>query len=355
MRVLILGSDSLRTPDRPPLPHGLIEFRESIERRCDVQLALQTSVKLRDFKRVVRESRADAVLLLPHWDQSPPIVEAVLQDLFSMPGRPRLVLLDQVDQSCSPFFAMAAHVDHIVKSQVLADAGAYTLDQRSGYVFADFLADSLGFDLAGWSFGTRIDPRFLCRLHVGWNLGVSRRVRRLVRLGRISPLPWRARPYDLHCRLGTAAENDVGWYASYRRFAGVRLAEATRGSRSTGSTRVSTTRYLMEMALSRIVFSPFGWGEVCYRDYEAVALGALLVKPSMDHLVTSPNIFVPNETYVPVRWDLSDLAEKCAWCLSHPAESSRIVDNARRVLGNYFEAGGFSNDVGRVLKLISAN
>jgi hypothetical protein len=65
--------------------------------------------------------------------------------------------------------------------------------------------------------------------------------------------------------------------------------------------------YLKEMSLSQISFSPFGWGEVCYRDFEIFLSGSVLVKPSMEHLDTFPNYYLPNESYVPMSWDMSDL------------------------------------------------
>jgi spore maturation protein CgeB len=100
---------------------------------------------------------------------------------------------------------------------------------------------------------------------------------------------------------------------------------------------------------SKVVFSPFGWGEVCFRDYEAVACGCLLVKPSMSHVATSPDIFVPDQTYVPVKWDFSDLCQKIEFYLSRPDEASRIAENAHRVLSTYYAHAGFVADVHRSL------
>ena len=74
-------------------------------------------------------------------------------------------------------------------------------------------------------------------------------------------------------------------------------------------TRVSRRQYYREMKQSRVVVSPFGWGEINTRDFEAFIYGNLLVKPSMDHLETFPNFFQPNQTYLPYRWDLSDMEE----------------------------------------------
>ena len=96
-------------------------------------------------------------------------------------------------------------------------------------------------------------------------------------------------------------------------------------------------------------FAPFGWGETCWRDFEAVCYGCLLVKPSMAHIDTQPNIFIEKETYVPVRWDLTDLADQCSYYLEHPAEAAAIVDNARRVYRTYFEQNEFVNFIGRLI------
>lgn len=87
-------------------------------------------------------------------------------------------------------------------------------------------------------------------------------------------------------------------------------------------------KYYTELADSKIVLSPFGWGEVCFRDFEAILAGALLFKPDMSHLVTWPNVYIPNETYVPLKWDGSDLMEKTEQYLSDETKRSRIAANA---------------------------
>ena len=67
--------------------------------------------------------------------------------------------------------------------------------------------------------------------------------------------------------------------------------------------------YLSTMFRSKVVVSPWGWGESCHRDYEAMLLGAVLVKPSMNHVTCWPDIYQPNETYIPCALDFSDLGE----------------------------------------------
>jgi hypothetical protein len=67
--------------------------------------------------------------------------------------------------------------------------------------------------------------------------------------------------------------------------------------------KLPKSEYDKMLRKSRAVVSPYGWGEVCYRDFEAVEAGALLIKPDMGHLVTNPDMYVPYETYYPLSWD----------------------------------------------------
>jgi len=96
--------------------------------------------------------------------------------------------------------------------------------------------------------------------------------------------------------------------------------------------RVTPAQYAEEMQAAKICLSPFGYGEICYRDYEAALHGCLLFKPDMSHVRSEPDIFRPYDTYVPIKWDYSDLADKVARYVADEAERLRIVGNARQVL-----------------------
>jgi hypothetical protein len=87
-------------------------------------------------------------------------------------------------------------------------------------------------------------------------------------------------------------------------------------------------RYNQELGVSKIVLSPFGWGELCLRDFEAVRAGGLLMKPAMEHLETWPDVFLPGETYVPFSWDAEDLLEKTGEYLGDKAKRLRIAHAA---------------------------
>ena len=118
--------------------------------------------------------------------------------------------------------------------------------------------------------------------------------------------------------------------------------------------RVSRDEYYREMMRSKICLSPFGYGEICWRDLEAILCGCLLIKPDMSHIKTVPNIFVANQTYVPVRWDYSDLEEKCTYYLRHEVERSRIARAGFEVLEGYYGRKGFLTSFAEILGRLGA-
>ena len=105
--------------------------------------------------------------------------------------------------------------------------------------------------------------------------------------------------------------------------------------------RVAQDQYYAEMRRSRICISPMGYGELCSRNFETVLCGCLLVKPDLGHLRSTPDIFVAGETYVPVRWDYSDLVEKCEYYLENEDERRRMAERALKVLADYYGSDRF--------------
>jgi len=167
----------------------------------------------------------------------------------------------------------------------------------------------------------------------------------------LGPFPTReSRAIDVHSRIAVKGSE---WYSRMRQEAldhslalEGRLNVACHG-------RVSRNAFLKELKDSKLCFSPFGYGEVCWRDFEAMATGSVLLKPDMSHLVCSPGVFFPGETYVPLAWDLSDLEEKVDFYLARPQERGRIARNAFGLLHDYFRQGRFVDDSEPLLQRLS--
>ncbi len=188
------------------------------------------------------------------------------------------------------------------------------------------------------------DPAELAKLRLSWNIGVGQYPRKkwrqrfgyklAQRLGpALARFFYEHRPFPsdalrknrglhpVHARVGLISRPSI----SYQRKL---ILEKISGNPLFLVGEVSQNRFNRETAHSKIVLSPFGWGELCLRDFETVRAGALLLKPDMSHLETWPDVFVPGLTYVPFSWDASDLEEKARYYLEHDDERRTIAQNA---------------------------
>ena len=86
------------------------------------------------------------------------------------------------------------------------------------------------------------------------------------------------------------------------------------------------------MRRSKCTLSPFGMGELCFRDFEIIQFGSVMIKPDMSRVLTKPNIYIPNVTYIPCKLDWSDLIEKIEWVKDNPIKCKEIAENARNVM-----------------------
>jgi hypothetical protein len=97
-----------------------------------------------------------------------------------------------------------------------------------------------------------------------------------------------------------------------------------------GGERVPLQEYYNRVFNSKIIFAPFGYGEMAPRDLEAAMFGAILVKPDTSYIDTTPNVFIDGETYIACKHDFSDLEEKINKILGNIESHYYIIENARK-------------------------
>ena len=88
--------------------------------------------------------------------------------------------------------------------------------------------------------------------------------------------------------------------------------------------------YINVLYNSKVAISPFGMGELCFRDFECIQFGTIIIKPSMSMVNTIPNIYESNDTYLSVMYDWSNLNETIDYVLSNfDTLNERINHNIR--------------------------
>lgn len=105
--------------------------------------------------------------------------------------------------------------------------------------------------------------------------------------------------------------------------------------------RLPFKEYMNTLYQSKLALSPFGQGEVCYRDFEIFELGVVMIKPTMDRVKTNPNPYIANETYIPVDLDWKELNDKVLEMISKPDKLQSIVENSRKVYDELYSAHNF--------------
>lgn len=146
-----------------------------------------------------------------------------------------------------------------------------------------------------------------------------------------------SRNIDLHARLGGTDKD--GWYGEMRRQA-ARAVDDLTSLHIVSGTGISPKAFMSELQRAKICFSPFGYGEICWRDIEAIAAGAVLLKPDMAHLRTAPDLYRDDDTYVTCRWDFSNLKKKVHELLADEDRRRRIAHRAWDVAHRYLAEGG---------------
>ncbi len=304
-----------------------------------------SEVTISEFQRSVPRSRhgANIVGLQPWFDIKKNVLQGILDKIRNDNPQAKIVFFDSfapLDLRLAEFVNSA--IDLYVKKHVFLDRTKYGQATKGDTNLEDYYRPLYGLDCPEICFP--IPAGFLDKLIVGPSFATSKAMLSTF----LKPLrpDSHKREIDLHARLGGYGNH---WYGKMREHANAKVHSISK-IRVVSDGCVGSRQFLGELRASKMCFSPFGYGEVCWRDYEAVMCGALLIKPDMSHVETYPDIFRPHETYVPIRWDFSDLEEKVNYFLDNEPERNAITQNAYSSLRNYFACDGFPQHVRDIMK-----
>jgi glycosyl transferase family 1 len=235
------------------------------------------------------------------------------------------------------------HVAAYVKKQVLRDFSSYGRPTIGDTVLTDFYALRFGLEMPERCF--TVPAGFERKLVLGPGFECSPLIQECLR----RPLKLEGREIDLQARFAT---HGTEWYTRMRRECLDRAGELEARFRVAWRGQISRREFHRELGSSKMCFSPFGYGPVCWRDFEAMSSGALLLKQDMSYVRLAREFFVPYETYIPLAWDLSDLREKVEYYERNWSAREAIVRNAHAVLRAYTRESRFLQDVAPLWQLL---
>ncbi len=241
----------------------------------------------------------------------------------------KLICFDGDDGMTILFPDSLSYFDLYFKKHIFSDKNNYLKKYLGGTSLTNYLVSSGFFDLSLLENqeALPVKEEFLNKIYYTWNIGLSDSIYDLI-LSNIEP---KDKPIDIVCRATYRNKNDYREF--FRKPAIDKINQLGKiYNVSASSKRISIVKYTKELLLAKICVSPYGYCQICWRDFEAILCGCLLIKPDMEHVNTWPNIYVENQTYVPVKKDFSNLEEVCKFYLNNTDERLRIARNAKEVL-----------------------
>jgi hypothetical protein len=222
----------------------------------------------------------------------------------------KIIFLDAADSTGSRFFDLISIVDLFLKKQLLKDKEKYLLNEGDKSVriwINEYDQNSV----------KQYQPcriEHLHKLKLAWNIGLVDFRYNPFKLGIISNHFFskpRIKTPSLDREILTSFRGGINKNNSYsfQRNLLIKHLMESKNKVITGKP-INRIKYLIELGNCKAIVSPYGWGEICYRDFETFLKGAVLIKPDLSHLMTFPDFFLPNQTYIPINWQMTDLEEK---------------------------------------------
>lgn len=337
--VLILSDGRASTSEEQFSP--LIRHRQAIARTFGIVFDFDSTARIATLGSGDLDGFA-AVGLKLDWRTPAAEAGALASRLFSLASASgaRKLVFDGDDDQCVLWPALLEGCDAYIKKHRFTDDANYMRPYVGKSNLTDYAhrVHGVPFDQDPIPACAALRPEAVAKIVLGWNIGLDDWIADLS--CDLDPaLVERPRDIDIGCR---ASVPPHFWTYGMRNGA-VEAINALSGTYRTNAptNRVPREEYYDEMLRARLTVSPFGFGELCWRDFESILCGSVLVKQDMSHIATWPDLFVPHETYIPVRWDFSDLGQACEPYLRDESARLRIARTARARLLQALEQDSF--------------
>jgi hypothetical protein len=256
----------------------------------------------------------------------------------------KIIWFDISDSTGVTHFELLPHVDLYLKKHLLKDRSLYDKPFYGGRIYSDFYHRHFGVtDEKPFTQFHPLAPEQAHKVSLSWNMGLGdmynsftkRNTLRRLCPGLLKPDfgvpfvdPGSPRPLDIFLRTSANLGRESVSFDRKNLIARLeRLLADHPQVTGSASGRLPIDEYRRRMTRSKIAFGPFGWGELNVKEYEALILGACLVRPDISHMETWPDIFIAGITYQPYAWDFSDLEENVLGLLR---DDARRLEIARR-------------------------
>ena len=274
----------------------------------------------------------------------------------------KLIFLDLSDSSSTIINEALEIVDIYFKNQVHKNKNIYLKPLYGRRIFTDYYHEK--FKIKDKNFEKKIpvkNKNNLKKIKILWNSYFSNysiygdlkmRLYKLLPLKFFLNIPRLAidkniKKNDVSCRMGLNYSKET---VAFQR---KKINEILKGSYK--FKKVSRRIYFQELKKSKILISPFGYGEINLKDFEAFFYSCLLFKANMDHQETWPNFYLKDETYVDFNWNLNNFQNKLDHIIRNFEQYFEIANYANSLYNSYLHDKEYLEDFCMRLKNIFHN
>lgn len=116
--------------------------------------------------------------------------------------------------------------------------------------------------------------------------------------------------------------------------------------------RFNKKKYYEALRNSKVSIGAYGWGEICYREFEAITCGAAFMTADMSNIETWPNIYQSGETYLSYDLDFKNFNENLEILINDIKLRKKLVANSRKILEDCHSECGKNYFLKKILEII---
>lgn len=277
---------------------------------------------------------------------------------------------DMRDSAGTTQFEVLPYVKKYIKKQLYIDRSLYSKNLYGGRYYTDFYHKKFNVEDRQVYKQTKLENKFRKKIILGWNIGVAQ----IFDYSKNSLFDyWKEylkfrflnkKNFELALNFSENNSKKINIISLMNRdfkretisFQRKKIYQFLKNSEYENciyNQRLNKKEYLKNLKDSKISLGSYGWGEICYREFEAVRCGASFITADMSNIDTWPNIYFKNETYLPYNLDFSNISEVINELLNNNELRTKFVKNSQEVLRNTHNSIGKKYFIDKLTEILS--
>ena len=284
-----------------------------------------------------------------------------------------IIWWDMRDSAGTTQFEVMPFVKKYVKKQIYKDLNIYCRALYGGRYYSDYYYKNFSVNDVDKYSSVNLEKKYFNKIVLAWNIGVSDIFEYTNLLSYINKfkviflsdyLSYENFKFNEKLNFKTKNSNKIDIFSKmnlnisrrsvgYQRILLNKFLEEKKYANCVFGKRISKLNYFKILNDTKIVINAYGWGEVCYREFEAIKSGATFLTADMGNILTWPNIYQKDKTYTPYLFDLSDLEEKIDFLIQDNKYRNFLIKNSQdelKKIENYEGENYFLNVIDNILK-----